>query len=174
MLDYAGPMKFEPTTQRRGVGAHPHRGFETVTIVYDGEVAHRDSSGGGGTIGPGDVQWMTAGLRHRARGVPQRGLRPRRRPVRDGAAVGEPAGARQDGAAGLPGHHRGADSRRSRCPDGAGTVRVIAGEFQGAQGPAHTFTPMQVWDVRLQGRPHREPARARGHTTVPLVVHGAA
>ena len=60
MLDYGGPMNFEPTTQRRGVGAHPHRGFETVTIVYDGEVSHRDSSGGGGTIGPGDVQWMTA------------------------------------------------------------------------------------------------------------------
>ena len=60
MLDYGGPVEFEPTTKRRGVGAHPHRGFETVTIVYDGEVTHRDSSGGGGTIGPGEVQWMTA------------------------------------------------------------------------------------------------------------------
>ena len=61
MLDYGGPVVFEPTTKRRGVGAHPHRGFETVTIVYDGEVTHRDSSGGGGTIGPGEVQWMRAG-----------------------------------------------------------------------------------------------------------------
>ena len=61
MLDYAAPFRFEPTTQRRGVGQHPHRGFETVTIVYDGEVEHRDSTGQGGTIGPGDVQWMTAG-----------------------------------------------------------------------------------------------------------------
>ena len=60
LLDYAGPMEFSPSTERRGVGEHPHRGFETVTIVYSGEVAHRDSSGGGGTIGPGDVQWMTA------------------------------------------------------------------------------------------------------------------
>ena len=60
MLDYGGPVVFDPTTQRRGVGAHPHRGFETVTIVYDGEVTHRDSTGGGGTIGPGEVQWMTA------------------------------------------------------------------------------------------------------------------
>jgi redox-sensitive bicupin YhaK (pirin superfamily) len=60
LLDYAGPATFEPTSQRRGVGAHPHRGFETVTIVYDGEVEHRDSTGGGGIIGPGDVQWMTA------------------------------------------------------------------------------------------------------------------
>src|SRR4051812_24524015 len=66
LLDYAGPAQFSPTEQKRGVGEHPHRGFETVTIVYDGEVEHRDSSGGGGIIGPGDVQWMTAasGLVH--------------------------------------------------------------------------------------------------------------
>ncbi len=61
MLDYAAPTSFSPTTQRRGVGSHPHRGFETVTIVYDGEVEHRDSTGAGGVIGKGDVQWMTAG-----------------------------------------------------------------------------------------------------------------
>src|ERR1700752_3430033 len=61
LLDYAGPASFTPTTDRRGVGEHPHRGFETVTIVYRGEVEHRDSTGAGGTIGPGDVQWMTAG-----------------------------------------------------------------------------------------------------------------
>ena len=60
LLDYAGPANFEPTARRRGVGQHPHRGFETVTIVYDGEVEHRDSAGQGGGIGPGDVQWMTA------------------------------------------------------------------------------------------------------------------
>ncbi len=60
LLDYAGPHYFEPTTDRRGVGQHPHRGFETVTIVYDGEVEHQDSAGNGGIIGPGDVQWMTA------------------------------------------------------------------------------------------------------------------
>ncbi len=60
MLDHAGPADFTPTTERRGVGQHPHRGFETVTIVYDGEVEHRDSTGAGGVIGPGDVQWMTA------------------------------------------------------------------------------------------------------------------
>src|ERR1700752_1612316 len=60
LLDHAGPASFTPTTDRRGVGEHPHRGFETVTIVYEGEVAHRDSTGAGGTIGPGDVQWMTA------------------------------------------------------------------------------------------------------------------
>ena len=60
LLDYAGPTSFPPTDRPRGVGEHPHRGFETVTIVYQGKVAHRDSAGNGGTIGPGDVQWMTA------------------------------------------------------------------------------------------------------------------
>ncbi|MGH8848096.1 MAG: pirin family protein, partial [Polaromonas sp.] len=60
LLDYAGPAQFTPTDQPRGVGQHPHRGFETVTIVYQGEVEHRDSTGNGGVIGPGDVQWMTA------------------------------------------------------------------------------------------------------------------
>jgi redox-sensitive bicupin YhaK (pirin superfamily) len=61
LLDYAGPYDFPPSPQKRGVGEHPHRGFETVTIVYNGEVEHRDSSGNSGIIGPGDVQWMTAG-----------------------------------------------------------------------------------------------------------------
>ncbi|RYE54081.1 MAG: pirin family protein, partial [Rhizobiaceae bacterium] len=60
LLDYAGPTTFTPTEKRRGVGQHPHKGFETVTIVYEGEVEHRDSTGAGGVIGPGDVQWMTA------------------------------------------------------------------------------------------------------------------
>ena len=66
LMDYAGPADFPPTRRKLGVGQHPHRGFETVTIVYQGGVSHRDSSGGGGTIGPGDVQWMTAaaGLIH--------------------------------------------------------------------------------------------------------------
>jgi quercetin 2,3-dioxygenase len=75
LLDYAGPHIFEPTESRRGVGQHPHRGFETVTIVYDGEVEHHDSTGQGGIIGPGDVQWMTAGsgILPRARLVPPTG-----------------------------------------------------------------------------------------------------
>ena len=60
LLDYAGPAQFSPAARPRGVGEHPHRGFETVTIVYQGEVAHRDSVGNSGLIGPGDVQWMTA------------------------------------------------------------------------------------------------------------------
>lgn len=61
LLDYAGPAVFGPAATPRGVGEHPHRGFETVTVVYQGEVEHRDSTGAGGLIGPGDVRWMTAG-----------------------------------------------------------------------------------------------------------------
>ena len=98
LLDYAAPTRFEPTSARRGVGQHPHRGFETVTIVYDGEVEHRDSTGGGGVIGPGDVQWMTAGAGILHEEFHCGELRPHRRTIRNGAAVGEPPGAGQDGA----------------------------------------------------------------------------
>jgi redox-sensitive bicupin YhaK (pirin superfamily) len=175
MLDYGGPVVFEPTTKRRGVGAHPHRGFETVTIVYDGEVTHRDSSGGGGTIGPGEVQWMTAaaGIVHEefhseayARsGGPFRMVQLWvNLPARDKMA---PPGYQGITAAQIPTlpllDLNGAD---------AGTVRPIAGTFDGTSGPANTFTPMQVWDVQLKaGHTITLPA-PEGHTTVPLVYQG--
>ena len=175
MLDYGGPVVFEPTTKRRGVGAHPHRGFETVTIVYDGEVTHRDSSGGGGTIGPGEVQWMTAaaGIVHEefhseayARtGGPFRMVQLWvNLPARDKMA---PPGYQGISAAQIPTlalkDIHGAD---------AGTVRPIAGSFDGTTGPAKTFTPMQVWDVQLKaGHTVTLPA-PEGHTTVPLVYQG--
>lgn len=175
MLDYGGPVVFEPTTKRRGVGAHPHRGFETVTIVYDGEVTHRDSSGGGGTIGPGEVQWMTAaaGIVHEefhseayARsGGPFRMVQLWvNLPARDKMA---PPGYQGIAAAQIPTlalkDIHGAD---------AGTVRPIAGTFTGATGTAKTFTPMQVWDVQLKaGHTVTLPA-PEGHTTVPLVYQG--
>lgn len=175
MLDYGGPVVFEPTTKRRGVGAHPHRGFETVTIVYDGEVTHRDSSGGGGTIGPGEVQWMTAaaGIVHEefhseayARtGGPFRMVQLWvNLPARDKMA---PPGYQGITAAQIP-------TLTLRDVNGAeaGTVRPIAGSFEGVTGPAKTFTPMQVWDVQLQaGHTVTLPA-PEGHTTVPLVYQG--
>ncbi len=175
MLDYGGPAVFEPTTQRRGVGAHPHRGFETVTIVYDGEVSHRDSTGAGGTIGPGDVQWMTAasGIVHEEfhseayarRGGPFRMVQLWvNLPARDKMA---PPGYQGITAAQIP-------TLTLRDVNGAeaGTVRPIAGSFEGASGPARTFTPMQVWDVQLKaGHTVTLPA-PEGHTTVPLVYQG--
>lgn len=175
MLDYGGPVVFEPTTKRRGVGAHPHRGFETVTIVYDGEVTHRDSSGGGGTIGPGEVQWMTAaaGIVHeefhseayaRAGGPFRMVQLWVNLPARDKMA---PPGYQGITAAQIPTLPL-TDVHRAE----AGTVRPIAGTFDGATGPAKTFTPMQVWDVQLKaGHTVTLPA-PEGHTTVPLVYQG--
>jgi redox-sensitive bicupin YhaK (pirin superfamily) len=154
LLDYAGPAKFEPTVQPRGVGQHPHRGFETVTIVYKGEVSHRDSTGQGGTIGPGDVQWMTAGA-----GILHEEFHSDAF-TRDGGElemvqlwVNLPA--RDKMAA--PGYQGITDAQIPSVPlvgdvDGAGDVgrvRVIAGDYLGNKGPAHTFTPIDVWDVRL-------------------------
>ncbi len=171
MLDYGGPTRFEPTTKQRGVGQHPHRGFETVTIVYDGEVSHRDSSGGGGTIGPGEVQWMTA-----ASGIVHEEYHGERFAQTGGAFemvqlwVNLPARDKM-AAPGYQGITR-EQIPEVALPDGAGTARIIAGELLGAKGPAHTFTPMQVWDLRLKaGHTVTLPAAA-GHTTAPLVLRG--
>ena len=172
MLDYGGPARFEPTTtERRGVGSHPHRGFETVTIVYHGEVSHRDSAGGGGTIGPGDIQWMTA-----AGGIVHEEFHGERY-AREGGPfemvqlwVNLPARDKMK----PPGYQGivAAQTPTVDLPNGAGTARLIAGDFMGAKGPAHTFTPMQVWDLRLKaGSAVTLPAH-EGHTTVPLVLHG--
>ncbi|NWD02561.1 pirin family protein [Pseudomonas sp. P7779] len=149
LLDHAGPAAFTPTEQRRGVGQHPHRGFETVTIVYKGEVEHRDSTGAGGTIGPGDVQWMTA-----ARGIIHEEFH-------------SEAFARSGGAlemvqlwVNLPARDKMTDAGYQTILDGdiptlpladhAGSLRLIAGEFDGVKGPARTFTPIDVWDMRLK------------------------
>jgi redox-sensitive bicupin YhaK (pirin superfamily) len=153
------------------VGQHPHRGFETVTIVYEGEVSHRDSSGGGGTIGPGEVQWMTA-----ASGIVHEEYHGERFAKSGGAFemvqlwVNLPARDKM-AAPGYQGITR-EQIPEVALPDGAGTARIIAGELLGAKGPARTFTPMQVWDLRLKaGHTVTLPAAA-GHTTAPLVLRG--
>jgi redox-sensitive bicupin YhaK (pirin superfamily) len=148
LFDYAGPREFPPTTARLGVGEHPHRGFETVTIVYHGEVEHRDSSGGGGRIGPGDVQWMTAasGLVHEefhGRGFARAGG------LFEMVQLWVNLPAKDKGAP--PGYQGivSADIPEVPLPAGHGTVRVIAGDFAGTKGPARTFTPIELWDLRL-------------------------
>ena len=143
LLDFAGPHYFEPAATPRGVGEHPHRGFETVTIVYDGEVSHRDSTGKGGTIGPGDVQWMTA-----ARGILHEefhsaGFTKSGGPFRMVQLwVNLPA---KDKTA-KPGYQTllDKDIPSIELPGKAGTVRVIAGDYEGDKGPARTFTPMKL------------------------------
>ena len=171
LLDHAGPHVFEPALQPRGVGTHPHRGFETVTIVYDGEVTHRDSKGNGGTIGRGDVQWMTAagGILHEefhSHGFTKSGgpfhmvqlwvnL-----PARD--KMSEPRyQAITDG-----------DIPVVKLADAQGQVRVIAGAFNNHTGPAHTFTPINVWDTRLNADARISFDLPEGHTTLLVVLKG--
>jgi len=172
LLDYAGPYTFDATAAKRGVGQHPHRGFETVTIVYEGEVEHRDSTGAGGKIGPGDVQWMTA-----AGGILHEEYHSREF-ARNGGNfemvqlwVNLPA---KDKMA-APGYQTLLDAEipSVALPDDAGRVRVIAGEYQGHRGPARTFTPIDVWDVRLnQGRGTTFDI-AEGRTLALAVLRGA-
>ncbi|NNA93305.1 quercetin 2,3-dioxygenase [Pseudomonas sp. ICMP 8385] len=150
LLDHAGPADFTPTTQRRGVGQHPHRGFETVTIVYKGEVEHRDSTGAGGKIGPGDVQWMTA-----AKGILHEEFHSQAFAKSGGALemvqlwVNLPAKDKMSDA----GYQTILDGDIPVLPlaNGAGSLRLIAGEFAGHTGAARTFTPIDVWDLRLNG-----------------------
>lgn len=149
MLDYAGPADFPPTTDRKGVGSHPHRGFETVTIVYEGEVAHKDSTGQGGTIGPGDVQWMTAGS-----GILHEEFHSESFAKSGGTLemvqlwVNLPATQKM-----TPPAYQAILDKQIPVIDlhhGAGQARIIAGEFNGHKGPAHTFTPMNVVDLKLK------------------------
>jgi quercetin 2,3-dioxygenase len=171
LLDYAAPTNFEPTTSRRGVGQHPHRGFETVTIVYDGEVEHRDSTGGGGVIGRGDVQWMTAGS-----GILHEEFHSTRYGEKGGPFemaqlwVNLPAKDKMT----APGYQAITDSQipAVALPDDAGTVRVIAGEYGGRKGPARTFTSMNVWDVRLKAGKAADLAQAEGWTVQVVVLAG--
>lgn len=171
LLDYAGPTTFPPTDKRLGVGEHPHRGFETVTIVYAGEVEHRDSAGGGGRIGPGDVQWMTA-----AAGVVHEEFHGRDFAQRGGLFemvqlwVNLPARDKM-----APPRYQGILS--SQIPtvsltSGQGSVRVIAGEYLEVTGPAQTFTPINVWDLRLSSEQPIDLAVPEGYTAALVVLKG--
>ncbi|MBU6154762.1 MAG: pirin family protein [Bdellovibrionales bacterium] len=148
LMDYAGPKVFPPTSQRLGVGEHPHRGFETVTIVYSGEVEHRDSTGAGGTIGPGDVQWMTA-----ASGIVHEEFHGRDFAKRGGDFemiqlwVNLPKANKMN----PPGYQeiKNHSIPLIELPENAGTLRIIAGSFCGKKGPARTFSPVNLWDLRL-------------------------
>ena len=155
LLDYAGPTRVAPSDRPRGVGEHPHRGFETVTIVYQGEVVHRDSAGNSGHLRPGDVQWMTA-----ASGVVHEEKHAKEFAARGGTLqmvqlwVNLPTQSKMS-----PPRYQ--DISASRIPTvelsavdaagSAGSARVIAGELLGVRGPAETVTPVNVWDVRLSG-----------------------
>jgi len=171
LFDYAGPHAFGPSKTPRGVGQHPHRGFETVTIVYEGEVSHRDSTGQGGTIGPGDVQWMTAagGILHEEFHSPAF--------AKTGGTfrvvqlwVNLPARDKMT----TPGYQAITNAMIPSVdlPEDAGRVRVIAGQFGGTKGPARSFTPVNLWDVRLKDGGSVELDLPEGHNAMIAVLTG--
>jgi redox-sensitive bicupin YhaK (pirin superfamily) len=169
LFDYAGPYNFPPALTPRGVGQHPHRGFETVTIAYEGEVAHRDSTGGGGTIRPGDVQWMTAagGIIHEEfhspaftkTGGPFRMVQ---------LWVNLPARDKMSKA----GYQGIASNDIPVVTLPGGTARIIAGEMGDAKGPARTFSPINLWDVRLTAGAEVTLDLPEGHTAMVAVLSG--
>lgn len=195
MFDYAAPHQFAPAFggKRRGVGQHPHRGFETVTIAFQGEVEHRDSKGNSGVIGPGDCQWMTA-----ARGIIHEEFHshsfaksggtfemcqlwvnlpmnykmsePKYQPILDKDIPKVPLKAKTEKSA--------SDSSEKECIDGDqarkdGYARIIAGNFRGVEGPARTFTPVDLWDIIIFNTDQEfELELPEGHTTMVFVRRG--
>lgn len=172
MLDYAGPYTFAPAEAPRGVGEHPHRGFETVTLAYQGEVEHRDSSGGGGIIHSGDVQWMTAasGVMHdefhsanftRTGGIFEMIQLWVNLPAKDKMTAPRYQTLTKENipVVALPGD--------------AGHVRVVAGEYAGTKGTALTFSPVELWDLRLHAGKSATFSLPAGHTVAVLVRKGA-
>ena len=170
MLDYAGPVHFEPATNQRGVGEHPHRGFETVTIAYQGSVGHRDSAGNTGVIRPGDVQWMTA-----ASGVVHEELHEEE--FTKSGGVFELVQLWLN----LPKAQKMSEPRyqaitKAQIPvielEGGGHARVIAGELLGRLGPARTFTPVNIFDVILKAGERFELPLPDGHNAAVVLRKG--
>ena len=172
LLDYAGPFHFPPTQNKLGVGEHPHRGFETVTIVYQGEVEHRDSAGGGGKIGPGEVQWMTA-----ASGLVHEEFHGTEFAKSGGIFeiiqlwVNLPAEFKKSAP-----RYQGITKEQIpevALPEEAGTLRVIAGQYDTRVGPAQTFSPMNIWDIRIQAGKRATFQVTPGFTTSIFLLNGS-
>lgn len=174
LMDYMGPAEFPPShsSERKGVDAHPHRGFETVTIMFSGEVEHRDSSGGGGVIKSGDVQWMTAGsgvvheefqgLEMSEEGGTFHGIQIWvNLPKKDKMTKPKYQGIKKESIPVV------------NLSDGVGSLRVIAGEFQGTMGPASTYSPINLWDISIKASSHVELKVPQGHTGAIFVASGS-
>jgi redox-sensitive bicupin YhaK (pirin superfamily) len=169
LLDHAARRSFEPATERRGVGEHPHRGFETVTFAYRGEIEHRDSAGGGGLIGPGDVQWMTA-----AGGIVHEEMHSQRFTEQGGELemvqlwVNLPATSKRS----EPGYQALLDQDFPRLSLGPARARLIAGSLEGARGPARTHTPITLFDLEFTQAGRAEFALPQGHTALVFALEG--
>lgn len=171
MLDYNSKHYFEPSSTPRGVGVHPHRGFETVTIAYHGKVAHHDSAGGGGIIGEGDVQWMTAasGVLHKEYHEAEF--------ARSGGWfqmvqlwVNLPAKFKMS----APKYQAISNSEMKRVPvsDGQGFIELIAGTHSSQQGPASTFTPIHISNAKLKAGDFADFSFPSHYNTALVVVEG--
>ena len=172
MLDYNSKYNFPPTDKPKGVGVHPHRGFETVTIAYKGRVEHGDSAGGGGIIGEGDVQWMTA-----ASGVLHKEFHETEWSKTGGEFqmvqlwVNLPAKDKMS----PPKYQAIANAEMAKIPlpkDG-GEVEVIAGEYKGNKGPASTFSPINMFNVKLKQGVKTQLTFPENYTTAILSVEGS-
>jgi len=173
LLDYNSPYEFAPSETVRGVGAHPHRGFETVSIAYEGYVEHHDNFGNHGIIGPGDVQWMTAGS-----GLLHKEYHEREFSKRGGLFHFVQLWVN------LPREHKmhapryqellGADMGRVSLPDNGGEVRIIAGAYNEVGGPAKTFTPINLFDIALKRDGVAQFALPASHNTALIVLRGSA
>jgi redox-sensitive bicupin YhaK (pirin superfamily) len=171
MMDYNSKFYFPPTDQPRGVGVHPHKGFETVTIAYKGSVAHKDSAGNSGVIGEGDVQWMTA-----ASGILHKEYHEKKFSKAGGDFqmvqlwVNLPAKDKKS-----PPKYQGitnAELQKVQLPHNAGVVEVIAGEYLGEKGSASTFTPVHMLNAKLNKGGKARFSFPENYNTVVLVVEG--
>ncbi|MGH7782452.1 MAG: pirin family protein, partial [Candidatus Binatia bacterium] len=172
LLDYNAKMNFPPSTNLLGVGPHPHRGFETVTIAYKGKVAHHDSRGGGGVIGEGDVQWMTAGggILHKEYHEEEFN--------RSGGEfqmvqlwVNLPAKDKMT----EPRYQAITNSEMGRVPvAGGGVIEIIAGEFEGIKGPASTFSPVHLYNLKPKAGAMIDLKFPASYTTAALMIEGSA
>ena len=171
LMDYGPAKNFEPLAQgKRGVGWHPHRGFETITLAWEGSGAHRDNAGHRGVIGPGDVQWMTAasGIFHEEYHEEQFTRQGGRMHMMQ-LWVNLP---KKDKSA-PPGYQPIVSAQIPQVPvQGGGAVRVIAGEYAGAKGPAHTFTPITLLDVNLHAGAYLPIALPASYNVLAVVAEG--
>jgi quercetin 2,3-dioxygenase len=171
LLDYHAPYEYGATSTPRGVGVHPHRGFETVTLSFEGSVSHHDSTGAGGVIHPGDVQWMTA-----ASGILHKEYHDAEWARRGGRFhmvqlwVNLPAAHKMDAPRYQP--LTAADIGRIEMEGGSGSVRVVAGDYEGHRGPASTHTPINLWDLELTAQTVIGPSVPAGHNVAVLALEG--
>ena len=172
LMDYGSKIEFSARKEPRGVGVHPHRGFETVTIAYHGAVAHHDSSGNSGVIYPGDVQWMTA-----ASGILHKEYHEQAYSLQGGPFqmvqlwVNLPAEFKMT----RPKYQavKQADMAAFTLPENGGKIEIIAGKFQGIQGNATTFTPIELYNARLNESGEANFSFPANYNTGFMVIEGA-